>query len=558
MYEIGKLPTLHLGRQGERNTTHIQIDVTPWMERYPTAGITLIVIRPREDEDAAYIASTEWIHDEETGTYVLSWIPNSGDTAIAGRGVAEVRAVVRGENGEDVIKKSVTVRTSIAPAIEESSDPPGPTQEGWISTLTALAGTVVNGAEQVAADKAQVHDDLTNMEELVDYAEHLDPIQVAIDVQTVIDSKDAAVAAASAASGSATAAEGSADSAADSASAASGSASAASGSATAAAGSADNAAGSATAAAGSASAAELHARNALDSSSYANARATAAASSASAAATSATNAQSSADAAEQSAQDAATAAADSVKVTSQSWSTTQQAQARSNIGATTDADLAIVANGNTHAAIASGQFVYVRNHSTLADGLYKATAAIGTNAALSTSNLSANTSGGLNDLQGKVATLNSNVGTLKTNLESNDVADAASYRNVWFSDSTNDLKRVHDTDFQYNPRTKDLKVGTINGKTVKEITYKDYEISFDGWTAGTPGTRAVQKTLSIASDISAYGAVIGMFIVYIADSSQAHYQAFIYNGSIYVNAYRANSSSVGSGYPINVRVVFAK
>ena len=71
--------------------------------------------------------------------------------------------------------------------------------------------------------------------------------------------------------------------------------------------------------------------------------------------------------------------------------------------------LAIVANGNTHAAITSGQFVYVRNHSTLADGLYKATAAIATNGTLSTSNLTADSSGGLNDLKGQVDSLNSNL-----------------------------------------------------------------------------------------------------------------------------------------------------
>lgn len=65
--------------------------------------------------------------------------------------------------------------------------------------------------------------------------------------------------------------------------------------------------------------------------------------------------------------------------------------------------LAIVANGNTHSAIAKGQFVYVRNHSTLAEGLYKASSAIDTNAALSTSNLTADGSGGLNDLQEQVA-----------------------------------------------------------------------------------------------------------------------------------------------------------
>ena len=73
--------------------------------------------------------------------------------------------------------------------------------------------------------------------------------------------------------------------------------------------------------------------------------------------------------------------------------------------------IAIVADGNTHAAISAGKFVYVKNHASLAEGLYKATAAIGTNAALTTSNLTADGSGGLNDLQGQVTTLNSNVNT---------------------------------------------------------------------------------------------------------------------------------------------------
>lgn len=58
--------------------------------------------------------------------------------------------------------------------------------------------------------------------------------------------------------------------------------------------------------------------------------------------------------------------------------------------------LAIIANGNTHAAITSGQFVYVRGHGTLADGLYVATSNISANATLSGSNLTADTAGGLN------------------------------------------------------------------------------------------------------------------------------------------------------------------
>lgn len=70
--------------------------------------------------------------------------------------------------------------------------------------------------------------------------------------------------------------------------------------------------------------------------------------------------------------------------------------------------IAIVANGDTHPQIASGQFVYVRNHSALPDGLYRATAAIQTDGPLSTSNLQADGTGGLNALQSQVDSLNSN------------------------------------------------------------------------------------------------------------------------------------------------------
>lgn len=68
------------------------------------------------------------------------------------------------------------------------------------------------------------------------------------------------------------------------------------------------------------------------------------------------------------------------------------------LNAATPESLAIVANGNTHAAISAGQYVYVRGHATLAEGMYRAASAIAANAALSSSNLTAETSGGLNAL----------------------------------------------------------------------------------------------------------------------------------------------------------------
>lgn len=96
--------------------------------------------------------------------------------------------------------------------------------------------------------------------------------------------------------------------------------------------------------------------------------------------------------------------------------------ASDEIGALGDG-LAIIANGNTHAAIAAGEFVFVRNHSTLATGLYKATSSIAANATLSTSNLTADSKGGLNSLSDNIANI-SNPYMAQTNV------DEASYTTV--------------------------------------------------------------------------------------------------------------------------------
>ena len=66
--------------------------------------------------------------------------------------------------------------------------------------------------------------------------------------------------------------------------------------------------------------------------------------------------------------------------------------------------IAIVANNNTHAAITAGQYVYVHGHGSMAEGLYTAKSNIAANATLSTSNLQADGSGGLNSVY---ASLNS-------------------------------------------------------------------------------------------------------------------------------------------------------
>lgn len=58
--------------------------------------------------------------------------------------------------------------------------------------------------------------------------------------------------------------------------------------------------------------------------------------------------------------------------------------------------VAIISTNNAHAAITNGQYVYIRMHETLPDGLYKATTDIAQNAELSSSNVTS-ASGALND-----------------------------------------------------------------------------------------------------------------------------------------------------------------
>ena len=81
--------------------------------------------------------------------------------------------------------------------------------------------------------------------------------------------------------------------------------------------------------------------------------------------------------------------------------------------------LAILANGDTHAAITAGQFVYVRGHGSLSEGLYTATSNIAQNGTLSGSNLTADSSGGLNALNSKLSDYS--------------YADAVKYGSLWES-----------------------------------------------------------------------------------------------------------------------------
>ena len=71
-----------------------------------------------------------------------------------------------------------------------------------------------------------------------------------------------------------------------------------------------------------------------------------------------------------------------------------------------ESGLAAISNGDTHAQLAAGQYVYIKNHSSIAEGLYKTTAAVDANGSLvnkveSASDVLSNQSQQIDDLQGE-------------------------------------------------------------------------------------------------------------------------------------------------------------
>lgn len=116
-----------------------------------------------------------------------------------------------------------------------------------------------------------------------------------------------------------------------------------------------------------------------------------------------------------------------------------------------ESSIAIVATGNTHAAITFGQYVYVKEHTALADGLYTASTNIVANATLSSSNLTAVSGGGMNALKASVDMLNGKI----TNIDSGNTwtnvtqftpstgESYAAYNNCWYRVHGSHIVQIH-------------------------------------------------------------------------------------------------------------------
>ena len=163
-----------------------------------------------------------------------------------------------------------------------------------------------------------------------------------------------------------------------------------------------------------------------------------------------------------------------IAMSSTDSSTTLEAAITKNVASIDGIEdgIAIVADNNTHGAISSGQFVYVKNHGTLAEGLYRASSNIAADATLSTANLIADSAGGLNALETEIASLSSNVVDLLNR--------AITIYGVPTATNPIDLDDVHSLSYIY---------ATLSSKAY--LANKPADVQCHVFTVGN-GTRCVQ------------------------------------------------------------------
>ena len=131
MFEIGKLPSLDLGFQGENKVRTIDIDMTAWLEEYPGSKVALMVKRP--DEDVYYPAG-------KMEGNVLLWVIDRADRLYAGRGEAQV--ILKG--ADDIELRTRVVKTKISPSLSGTEVEAPPPYATWV-------GNVLDAAAQAEA-----------------------------------------------------------------------------------------------------------------------------------------------------------------------------------------------------------------------------------------------------------------------------------------------------------------------------------------------------------------------------------------------------------------------
>lgn len=143
IYHVDKIraEVIPLGRRGENLAKTVKINVQPWLDRWPEAALSIIVLRPGESE--GYAAQNIFV---ENG--ILHWTITNVETSVPGVGTFEIAAKCG-----DVLKKSVSTAYEVCPSIwaeTDPADPPLPVTP-WYSQAMDAAAAAEKSAQQAAS-----------------------------------------------------------------------------------------------------------------------------------------------------------------------------------------------------------------------------------------------------------------------------------------------------------------------------------------------------------------------------------------------------------------------
>lgn len=130
-----------IGRCGENEFRAITIDVSAWLAVRPEGKVSVIYCRPDGELYPVIVNATE---------SPIVWRPTATDTAVAGKGAIEVRIT-----SGDVLGKSCTIRTAVAPALGAAGESPAAPAPDWAQTVAENAASAAAAAEK--AEAASTH-----------------------------------------------------------------------------------------------------------------------------------------------------------------------------------------------------------------------------------------------------------------------------------------------------------------------------------------------------------------------------------------------------------------
>ena len=152
---------IELGYTGENAFRTIQIDMRPWLQVLPDGVASIVLIRPGETAEDAYIAATTM----EDG--ILTWLPGAGDLGeVEGYGQMEVWL----EDTNEKRGKSAKCQTFVQGSLSPTSETPPPAQESWLEQMTGLKTETVSAAREAQTAQAGAEDAQAAAEDALNYA----------------------------------------------------------------------------------------------------------------------------------------------------------------------------------------------------------------------------------------------------------------------------------------------------------------------------------------------------------------------------------------------------